>query len=31
MKEPQTRVNRLTIRRVMAAYMNASLVAHSLS
>ncbi len=31
MKRPQTRVNRLTMRRIMAAYTNASPLAHNLS
>jgi hypothetical protein len=31
MKNPQVRANRLSMRRLMAAYTNASLVAHNFS
>jgi hypothetical protein len=31
MKKPQARANRLTMRRLMAAYTNASPLAHNLS
>jgi hypothetical protein len=31
MKKPQVRANRLSMRRLMAAYTNASLVAHNFS
>jgi hypothetical protein len=31
MKKPQVRANRLSMRRLMAAYTNASLIAHNFS